>query len=58
VKYKIIWLRHGDPGDIEREVNRSIEQGWKPQGGLCMTFQDIHSYVMQAMVKEDEEEER
>lgn len=33
MKYRII--EEAYPVDLEREVNKAIEQGWKPIGGVC-----------------------
>lgn len=37
--------------DLEREVNKAIEQGWKPIGGVCCdTAYCSGSYFYQTMV--------
>jgi len=38
----------GETENFEKEVNRLIEQGWKPQGGLCYSG----GFFFQAMIKE------
>ncbi|SVE49759.1 uncharacterized protein METZ01_LOCUS502613 [marine metagenome] len=50
-KYKIVEKQSGF--SLEREVNKMIKEGWKPQGGLQIVRDnyDIEK-IYQAMVKE------
>lgn len=49
MKYKIIEAKY--PVDLEREVNKAIEQGWKPIGGVCSDS----AFIYQAMIFGGEE---
>lgn len=55
--YTIVFCH--DKRDIESQVNRYIENGWKPQGGISIMYNDdqIYGYpsgiyFAQAMIKE------
>jgi hypothetical protein len=43
-------------GTLERDVNKYINDGWKPQGGLSVSVTDLggekYYFASQAMVKE------
>ena len=54
MKYKVIEKMH--PVDLEREVNKAIEQGWEPIGGVCCdSSYGSGSYCYQAMIFGGEE---
>ena len=61
MEYKVVWEETGS--DLEEEVNRLIEEGWKPQGGVMVyesvetvslgMYGEVHKCgLLQAMVKE------
>lgn len=58
MKYKILkengfgYDTHADIR-LENEVNRYIENGWKPQGGVGITVMNGMYVFYQAMVKEE-----
>lgn len=42
--------------NLEKQVNKHIEFGFKPLGGVCIsTAYNDFSYAAQAMIKEEEE---
>ena len=50
-KYKIV--EEQSKFSLEREVNKIIKEGWKPQGGLQIVRDNYeHERFFQAMVKE------
>ena len=49
IGYTII---QGDDEDVPRLVNRAIQEGWVPQGGISHAIdKDYDHYFTQAMVK-------
>lgn len=58
MKYKLLkvdGLGYNTSADIrlEDEVNRHIENGWKPQGGVGITLMNGRYVLYQAMIKEE-----
>lgn len=52
MEYKVVIAN--DLGTLEYEVNRLIKQGWKPQGGICVSSMNEYYLAFsynQAMVK-------
>ena len=38
---------------LEDDVREMIDDGWKPQGGICVNGIDDDEYYYQAMIKEE-----
>lgn len=60
MKYKIATAKTAR--DLEKEVKDLIENGWIPQGGVCLGRGEVANYCLpssedywsQAMIKEEE----
>jgi len=52
MKYKI--LKNESVEELEKEVNKSIQEGWFPTGGLATDSLPNVCFYMQAMIKESE----
>lgn len=56
MEYKIIMAKcgyHIELGTLEEQVNEAIKEGWRPQGGVALHFdENIMEAAYQAMVKE------
>ena len=50
MKYRIVSEKYSY--DLESHVNRLIDLGWRPKGGLVFAFSGMSDYYKQAMVKE------
>lgn len=51
MKYQVI--QHRSLSTFEFAVNRAIEEGWKPQGGICYVVDGGYTQFTQALIKED-----
>jgi hypothetical protein len=53
MKYKI--LKNESPDELEKMVNKLIEQGWQPQGGVAFQMLllgvSVKATALQAMIK-------
>ncbi|MFA4919733.1 MAG: DUF1737 domain-containing protein [Thermodesulfovibrionales bacterium] len=47
MEYRILLAYNS--ADLEKQVNDLLNQGWRPQGGLCLTS---GNYYVQAMIKD------
>lgn len=50
MKYKILECKY--KYDLESEVCKHIEGGWKPHGGVVFSYYGLSDRWIQAMVKE------
>ncbi len=53
MEYKIVEMKH-DASKLEENVNRLIQEGWTPLGGIAVAYspQTGHWWFYQAMVKQ------
>lgn len=62
MQYKIVKKEYSvylDAGDIELfelDVNAFCQEGWKTIGGVTVNDEGNHKWLLQAMIKEDEED--
>ena len=54
MEYKIVWSR--DTDRLAENVNRNIECGWRPQGGVSSAIDSGVLIFIQAMVREKKDE--
>jgi cobyrinic acid a,c-diamide synthase len=41
-------------GQFTDEVNRLLKEGWKPQGGVAVIWDEAYTYYYQAMIRDAE----
>lgn len=56
MEYKIVWSQ--DTDRLAERVNRKIECGWKPQGGVSSAVDSGVLIFMQAMIREKNNNEK
>ena len=56
VKYDVVESR--DLAHMQIYVNERIEQGWEPQGGICIKQMPDFTLYIQAMVKDIDEQDQ
>lgn len=50
MQYKVIVQLSAE--DLVKAVNKAIADGWKPQGGVCLSVSERNIGYAQAMIKE------
>lgn len=58
MKYCTVHGQGNDPCDaleqLDEKVNKMLQEGWEPQGGVAVTFTDYEwFYACQALIKND-----